>query len=125
MLPDEINITVDTEDVEIKIEDDIPDIELTVASSPDIIVIPGGPEGPPGPTGPPGPPGPIGVQTTYTFTQAAPIKVWDIIHNLNCFPSVTVVDSGGSEIIPTIVYINNNRIQLMFDNITSGKAYLN
>lgn len=125
----ELNITIEAKSTDIKVVDDQSDIDVTIESTPDVIVFPtlgsSGPPGPPGSPGPPGPPGPEGQQTTYTFTQLAPTHLWDIIHNLNRYPSVTVIDSGGSEIIPTIIYVSNNYIQLQFDNVTSGKAYLN
>lgn len=126
---DEIKVLVETKEVEIKIGDKPPDVKLTVESSPDVIVLPGtgapGPPGPEGVPGPPGPEGPMGTEQTYIFTQLTPDTLWDIIHNLNRYPSVTVVDSGGSEIIPSVIYISGNQVQLHFSNATSGKAYLN
>lgn len=79
-------------------------------------------QGPPGPAGPPGSPA---VQTTYIFTQTIAVSTWSIIHNLNCYPSVTVIDTGNSEIIPDVSYISSNEVRLSFANPTSGKAYLN
>ena len=126
---DEIKVLVETKEVEIKIGDKSPDVKLTVESSPDVIVLPGtgapGPPGPEGAPGPPGPEGPMGIEQTYIFTQTVGSVLWDIVHNLNRFPSITVVDSGGSEIIPTVIYIGSNQVQLHFSYETSGKAYLN
>jgi hypothetical protein len=82
-----------------------------------------GPPGPPGPAGPAGPPGPTG--TGFIFTQSSPSAIWTIVHNLNRWPSVTVVDSGNSEIIPNVVYTNSNQVIATFGSPTSGKAYLN
>ena len=65
------------------------------------------------------------VETTYVFTQVVAAMTWNILHNLNRYPSVTVVDSGGSEIIPTLIYIDSNSVTLSFGAATSGKAYLN
>jgi len=75
-----------------------------------------------GTPGPPGTPGPGG---TYIFTQGTPSTTWTIAHNLNAYPSVTVVDTGGSEIIPTVVYTDANHLTLTFGAATTGKAYLN
>lgn len=128
---DDLDLTIETKKTEIELIDP-PDPDVIINTNPDIIIfptsgVPGepGPPGDPGVDGPPGPPGPAGQQTTYTYTQVGPTHLWDIVHNLNRYPSVTVIDSGGSEIIPTILYIDDDHIQLSFDNITSGKAYLN
>jgi hypothetical protein len=130
--PDELKVTIDANEIEIKVDNTVPDIDLNLVSTPDVIVLPTtgspgppGPEGAPGSPGVPGPPGPEGMQTTYTFTQLAAAYVWDITHNLNRYPAVTVIDSGGTEILPDVIYLNSNMIQLHFDNLTSGKAHLN
>lgn len=133
---DDVNIVIETTEIEVKVEDK-PDIDLSVDPTSDVIVLaagnfglpgppgPSGPEGPEGDPGPEGPPGPSGTETTYTFTQLAAVYSWDIIHLLNRYPSVTVIDSGGTEIIPNVSYISDDEIQLYFENPTSGKAYLN
>jgi hypothetical protein len=70
-------------------------------------------------------PGQAGGQTTFTYTQASPAATWTITHNLNRWPSVTVVDSGNTVIEPDINYIDANTLQVIFSSATSGKAYLN
>lgn len=62
---------------------------------------------------------------TYVHVQTTSTAVWSIQHNLNKFPSVTVVDSGGSVVVGETVYIDNNNIQITFTSAFSGKAYLN
>jgi Collagen triple helix repeat (20 copies) len=61
----------------------------------------------------------------FIFTQGSPSASWVILHNLNRHPSVTVVDSGDSIIIPTVHYDSMNQITVTFGSATSGKAYLN
>lgn len=129
---DELNVLIETKEVKVHIDDKTPDVKLTIDSSPDVIVLPAtGLTGPPGPTGAPGAPGaqgpqgPPGTETTYVYDQMVPANMWYITHNLDRYPSVTVVDSGGSEIIPTLVFVDSNALQLYFANLTSGKAYLN
>jgi hypothetical protein len=63
--------------------------------------------------------------TTYTHTQVSPSATWTIPHNLSRFPAVAVVDSGGTEVLPNIQYIDTNNLIISFDSPTSGKAYLN
>jgi hypothetical protein len=62
---------------------------------------------------------------TVVFTQGAPSATWVIAHNMNKYPSVTVVDSGGSVVIPSVLYTDLNNITITFGSATSGKAYLN
>jgi hypothetical protein len=116
----EINLEVDPTDIQIQVADLVPDVALKVTDSPDVIVLPTT-----GIPGPPGPPGPAGPEISWEFTQLSAALHWIIDHDLNSFPSVTVVDSGGTEVLPDVVYVNNNQIELYFANPTSGKAYLN
>jgi hypothetical protein len=74
----------------------------------------------PAPTG-----GGGGGDLNFIHSQVAPAASWAITHNLGKFPSVSVVDSGQSLIIPDVLYVDNNRVTLSFGASTSGKAYLN
>ena len=62
---------------------------------------------------------------TYTHTQASASATWTIAHNLNCKPSVTIVDSAGNVQIGEVLYDSNNQITLAFAAAFSGFAYLN
>ena len=93
-------------------------------------VLPQGPVGPSGPVGPEGPIGPqgpqgVGVETTYVHDQTTPVNPWVITHNLNRYPSVTVIDSGGSVVEGDLVYTSANLVTITFSGAFSGKAYLN
>lgn len=48
-----------------------------------------------------------------------------INHNLNKFPSVTVVDSGGSHVIGEVNHINKNSLTITFKSAFSAKVYVN
>lgn len=61
----------------------------------------------------------------YVHTQVSPLTVWTIVHNLNKYPSVTVVDSGGTVVVGDVRYLNANSITVTFSAGFSGKAYLN
>lgn len=63
--------------------------------------------------------------STYTHTQSSASATWTINHNLNCFPSVTVVDSAGSVVIGDVSYTNANTLVVTFVAAFGGKAYLN
>lgn len=62
---------------------------------------------------------------TYIFEQAEAATTWYVYHNLNKYPSVTVVDSAGTTIDCTVIYINSNECELRFNAAFKGYAYLN
>lgn len=62
---------------------------------------------------------------TYIYTQPSAKNIWVISHNMNKYPSVTVVDSAGSVVVGEVVYNNTNQITITFIGSFSGKAYLN
>ena len=61
----------------------------------------------------------------YEHDQASPSATWTITHNLNKYPSVSIVDSAGTLIITEVEYTSKNQVVVTFDASTSGKAYLN
>ena len=61
----------------------------------------------------------------FVYVQATSSDIWEITHNLNKYPAITVVDSGGSVVIGEIVYIDKNNIRITFASAFSGKAYFN
>lgn len=62
---------------------------------------------------------------TFIFNQGISSAVWIINHNLDCFPSVTVVDSANTTVVGDIAYNDSNSITLTFAAPFSGTAYLN
>lgn len=50
--------------------------------------------------------------------------VWSIEHNLGFYPTVTVMDSGGNEIVPDIHNISINKVEVRFAYAMGGTAYL-
>jgi len=63
----------------------------------------------------------------YEYDEEIPVaaSTWEINHNLGRFPSITTVDSAGSEITGAVTYNNENKITVVFNSATSGNAYLN
>lgn len=61
----------------------------------------------------------------YIHDQSIPASSWVIDHNLNKFPSVTIIDTANSEIIGEVLYNNANTLTLNFSASFSGKAFLN
>lgn len=63
--------------------------------------------------------------TTYQHNQASASTSWAIPHNLGRFPSVTIVDNAGREVIGDVTFHDLNFITIDFDIPMSGTAYLN
>jgi hypothetical protein len=60
----------------------------------------------------------------YVHTQGLASTSWVVLHNLNGFPNVAVVDSAGTTIEGEIVYVSANEIMILFTAPFGGKAYL-
>jgi len=65
------------------------------------------------------------VPETLIFPIPTPQLVWEINHNLNRFPSVSVVNTNDILMYGDITYIDSNNIKITFSAGFSGKAYLN
>ena len=61
----------------------------------------------------------------FTYIKSTPDSVWEITHDLDKYPSVTVVDSAGSVVMGDITYTSKSAIKITFSAAFSGKAYLN
>lgn len=61
----------------------------------------------------------------FVFTQSVPSTTWNIIHNLNKYPSVSVVNINNVAMYGEITYINENELNIDFSAGFSGKAYIN
>ncbi len=62
---------------------------------------------------------------TFTFTQSVASSTWSVTHNLDKFPSVSVVDSGNTTVLGSVEYINENELTITFSAPFSGYAYMN
>ena len=67
----------------------------------------------------------INSANTFTFTQGSPATVWNVQHDLEKFPSVSVINNNNIVIYGQIDYINNNKLTITFSAALTGKAYLN
>ena len=61
----------------------------------------------------------------YVFNQAAAASIWTVQHNLNKFPSCTMVLSTGQQGYGDVVFIDENNLTITFASAESGKAYIN
>lgn len=63
--------------------------------------------------------------STFTWTQSSALATWTVPHNLNRYPSVTVVDGTGAVVETGVRYVDQNIIQVTADAPFAGKAYIN
>lgn len=61
----------------------------------------------------------------FYFTQTTASDTWIITHNLNKYPSATVIDSAGTEVVGNITYNSLNQITITFSGAFKGSATLN
>lgn len=67
----------------------------------------------------------LGADTFFIFKQNTPSKIWEINHDLNKYPSVTVVDSGDTIVYGEVSYLDKSKIKINFSGAFSGKVFLN
>lgn len=66
-----------------------------------------------------------GADKTYVHEQGIASDTWEIQHNLNKYPSVTLVDSANTQFEAQVVYNDKNNCTVYMNGATKGKAYLN
>jgi hypothetical protein len=66
-----------------------------------------------------------GADKTFTFVQGLPSNTWNVNHNLNKYPSVTVIDSANTVVIGNVEYTDPNNLIITFSGAFSGRAELN
>lgn len=63
---------------------------------------------------------------TTTFVQSSASATWNISHNLDKFPSVTVIEDTDNDVVfGDIFYTDSNNLTITFSAAFSGKAFLN
>ena len=60
----------------------------------------------------------------FEFEQTSPATQWTVIHDLGGFPAVSVVDSAKTQVIGEVTYIDDETVQIEFEQPFSGYAYL-
>jgi len=61
----------------------------------------------------------------FVFSQASASATWTVQHNLNKFPSCTMVLSTGQQGYGDVTFIDENNLTITFASAESGKAYIN
>ena len=65
-----------------------------------------------------------GGDKNFVFSQGTPAATWTVQHDLNKFPSCTMVLSTGQG-YGDVTFIDENNLTITFAGATSGKAYIN
>ena len=115
----EVDVVLVQGEVEAVIEVASPEVEVVAEIQVGVI----GPMGPPGADGAPGADGTGDLN--YTHIQNSPSLVWNVSHGLGKFPSVTIVDSGGSEVEGFVQHLDNDNLTITLSYAVSGKAFVN
>jgi len=67
----------------------------------------------------------ISSDKNFLYVQNEASAEWSITHNLNKYPSVTVIDSAGNEVFGEVSYDNINSVTIRFQGSFKGTATLN
>lgn len=62
---------------------------------------------------------------TYVHAQRTSAREWVVEHSMGRYPSVSVVDSAGTQVCGDVTYIDINTLKITFVAPFSGTAYLN
>lgn len=62
---------------------------------------------------------------TFVYEQKEPSATWIIKHDLNKYPSVTVVDSAGTVVMGEYNFVDESTVICTFSGAFSGVCYLN
>ena len=63
---------------------------------------------------------------TFVHTQSSASTSWVVTHNLNRYPSVTLLLSASEDIvIGDVTYDSSNQLTVTLSGANTGKAYLN
>jgi hypothetical protein len=69
--------------------------------------------------------GGVSLDANFVYNQVSPSAVWTVTHNLNKYPSVTVVDSADNTVYGEVEYNSLNQVTITFAGGFSGKAFFN
>lgn len=62
---------------------------------------------------------------TYIYTQATASAEWSIAHNLDKYPAISIIDTGGNIVVGDVTYIDTDHVTVKFNAAFAGKVYLN
>jgi hypothetical protein len=69
--------------------------------------------------------GDVGSDLNYVHNQSVAESEWLITHNLDKYPSVTIVDSTNDECEGNVLHVSTNQVLITFSAPFAGRAFLN
>lgn len=124
-MSEENDVTIDVEDLAVVVEDakagvsiNVDELTVHIEDGVELIVSDIGMRGPRGLPG-------SGGDLSWRHVQGVAASTWIVLHNLGKYPSISIVDSGGSAVIGEIRYDSLNQCTLTFASAFSGEAYAN
>jgi hypothetical protein len=70
-------------------------------------------------------PSALAVDKNFVFPQDVASATWTVQHNLDKFPSCTMVLSTGQQGFGDVTFIDENNLTITFASAETGKAYIN
>ena len=67
----------------------------------------------------------FGTDKNYEHVQDSATNPWNVNHNLNKFPSVTIKLGDGKEVQAAVTHTDKNNLVITFSGSNSGRAYMN
>ena len=61
----------------------------------------------------------------YVHNQTVASEEWIIVHNLNKYPAVNIINSANEEVVGEVIYDNVNQVTVRFVSAFKGRATLN
>lgn len=61
----------------------------------------------------------------FVYTQSVAASTWNVQHDLDKFPSVSIVNDDNTQVFGSVEYVDNNNLIITFTAPFSGKAYMN
>jgi hypothetical protein len=75
-----------------------------------------------GPPGPAGSGGGEGGSTRYEHTQSTPASTWTVNHNLGRPVAVTVLSTGGKQLLAEVFHASGNQVLVYLDAPLAGRV---
>lgn len=67
----------------------------------------------------------IETDANFIYEQTEASAEWIIVHNLNKYPAVSIIDSAGDEVVGNVHYDSVNQVTITFTGAFKGTATLN
>ena len=67
----------------------------------------------------------VSSKAKFIFDMGIAQTEWIVVHGLNDYPSVVVVDSGGNTIEVSVEYLDANRCKVTMNSPCKGTIYFN